>query len=220
MAEFEKAKLNEKIASYLIAGKKVIIAVVVAIVVLLAGIFTYTGVSASAAKNGLAAIDKISYELTKDSADLSEEDLNARKAACLEKLAAYVTKGGITGVRANMLAAEITYSQKNYADAAKYYTAAAEKNKKAYTSGLESFNAAVCFENVNDLDNAVKYYSASINDKEFMLKDHAYFSLGRVLEAKGDKEGAVKAYNDLRAASPDSTWANLAKTRLIVLDAE
>ena len=39
-------------------------------------------------------------------------------------------------------------------------------------------------------------------------------------QAKGDKEGAVKAYKDLTDSSSNDSFANLAKSRLIALESE
>ena len=52
------------------------------------------------------------------------------------------------------------------------------------------------------------------------MASHAEFSLGRVREAKGDTDGAIEAYRSLLGKNPDTSWGNLAKTRLIALGAE
>ncbi|MDD7125430.1 tetratricopeptide repeat protein, partial [Treponema porcinum] len=147
-------------------------------------------------------------------------ELEMRRNKALEDLSAYLEKGGIVGVRANMLAGEIYYSVKDFKNSAKCWTSAAAKGKKSYTAPLAYFNAAVSYENINDLDNAEKYYKYAVSAKDFLMASHAEFSLGRVREAKGDTDGAIEAYRSLLGKNPDTSWGNLAKTRLIALGAE
>lgn len=220
MAEFEKATAGEKISNYVERRQNILIAVLAVIVVAIIAYAVVVTVTSKANTKGLAAIDTISYELTQNSSGLSAEELDGRKSKALESLAAYVAKGGVVGVRANMLAAEIYYSQKDYANAAASWNAAAEKGRKAYTASLAYFNAGVSYESNGNLDDAEKCYEKAAADKDFLMASHAEFSLGRVREAKGDTDGAIEAYQSVNAKSPDSSWGNLAKTRLIALDAE
>ena len=86
MANFEKASVGEKIAGYVDSRKKILIALVVVVVVAIAAFALFTGITSSAAKKGLSAIDKISYTLTENSSDLSDEALQtsweSRRQAC------------------------------------------------------------------------------------------------------------------------------------------
>ena len=52
------------------------------------------------------------------------------------------------------------------------------------------------------------------------MVSHAYFSLGRVLEAQGDYAGAAEAYKTIKDKFSDDDWANLATTRLIELQSQ
>ena len=220
MATFEKATVGEKISNYVENRQNVLIAILAVVV---AAVIAYTvavTVTSKANTKGLAAIDTISYVMTQESASLSEEELEMRRNKAVEDLSAYLEKGGIVGVRANMLAGEIYYSVKDFKNSAKCWTSAAAKGKKSYTAPLAYFNAAVSYENINDLDNAEKYYKYAVFAKDFLMASHAEFSLGRVREAKGDTDGAIEAYRSLLGKNPDTSWGNLAKTRLIALGAE
>ena len=220
MATFEKATVGEKISNYVENRQNVLIAILAVVV---AAVIAYTvavTVTSKANTKGLAAIDTISYVMTQESASLSEEELEMRRNKALEDLSAYLEKGGIVGVRANMLAGEIYYSVKDFKNSAKGWTSAAAKGKKSYTAPLAYLNAAVSYENINDLDNAEKYYKYAVSAKDFLMASHAEFSLGRVREAKGDTDGAIEAYRSLLGKNPDTSWGNLAKTRLIALGAE
>lgn len=220
MADFERATAGERISNYVEKRQNILIAVLsVVVAAIIAYVIVVTVVSKANTK-ALAALDIISYEMTQNSSGLSAEELDKRRAKAFESLATYVTKGGVVGVRANMLAAEIYYSQKDWNASARFWRTAAEKGKKSYTAPLAYFNAAVAYENGENLDEAEQCYEKAAGDNDFLMAAHAEFSLGRVREAKGDTDGAIEAYRSVNAKSPDSSWGNLAKTRLIALEAD
>ncbi len=220
MAKFEKATVGEKVAGYVERRRMVLLAVMVVVLASVAAFSVVTGMDSKRTEKGISAIDAISYTLTENSSDLSDEDLAARKEKALSSLEAYNSKIGVVGVRANMLSAEIVYSDKEYVRAAEYWTAAFSKGKRSYTAPICAFNAASAYENVDDLENAEKFYEEASRSGDFLLVSRAGFSLGRVREARGNIDGAVKAYSSVVAKDPDSSWANLSKTRLIKLEAE
>ena len=218
MAKIERATVGEKVSSYVEARGKILIAILVVLVVAIVSYVVCTTVISKSNEKGLSALDAIEYSLTVNSSDLSEEDLDARRNTAIAALQQYVEKGGVVGVRANLLAGEICYSKKDYQASAKYYFSAAEKDKKAYTAPVAYFNAGVSYENSEDFENAEKCYTAASESPGFLSVAHAYFSLGRVRESMGNVEGAIEAYKTLNDKSPDSSWGNLAKSRLIALE--
>ena len=220
MAQFEKATVGEKVAGYVETRRKVLITVLVVVIVAIGAFALVTGITTSSAKKGISALDAISYALTENSSELSDEEIAARKETALASLEKYNVKGGVVGVRANMLSAEIVYSNKDYAKAAEFWIKAVAKGKKSYTAPICAFNAASSYENVNDLENAAKYYEIAGNAEDFLLVSRANFNLGRVLEANGKNEEAVKAYKKVTEKDPDSSWGKLSKTQLIKLGAE
>lgn len=196
----------------LIAGLAAVLLVFVVVAVL------GTSISSKSIEKGLYQVDAVEYAFRKDSDGLSAEDFKARQDESLASLEGLVSKGGIVGVRANMLKAEILFEQKNYEESRTAWVKAAEAKKSAYTAPVCYYNAAVCSENLNDLDAAVSYYTSAVGSKDFYLIDHAYFSLGRVNEARGDFEKAVEAYEKIESLHASSRWANLAKDRIILIN--
>ena len=95
--------------------------------------------------------------------------------------------------------------------------AAAEKGKKTYLAPLCYFNLAACYEETGNIDDAATYYKLAADDKDFVVRTHALFSYGRVLESKGNYAEAAAAYTELNDNFSDDSWANLAKSRLIAL---
>lgn len=220
MAEEVKNTASSKLTSFLEKNRKGVLTALVVIICVLIG-YIVTNVILDNAKNkALAAIDEISYEMTEGSKDLDDSELTARETKALDALAVYTKKGGVAGVRANMLCAEISFQQKNYEDSVNYWKAAANKGKKSYTAPLANYNMAVCYEMINNLEEAAKCYKVAADNEGFALNTHAKFSLGRVLEANGDFEGAIAAYTDLFDKNPNSEWAKIAKTRVLSLQIE
>lgn len=218
--EAEKKTASAKMNSFLEKHRKGIIAAFIVILVALIGFIVFSTIKSSNTEKMLAEIETISYELTKDSKDLSEDDLNARCKDALAKLETLNTKGGITGIRANLLSAELAYYSKDYSSAAKFWEAAASKNAKAYTTPIAYYQQGVCYEQLNDFSKAADCYKAAAENKTFYLHPHAAFSYGRVLESQGNYSAAVEVYQSLVADYESDSWADLAKTRILSLQIE
>lgn len=216
-AKFEKATVGERLSNFFLSYRKILITVVS---VILAFVICYgiaVAVISKTSKSGLEDIDSIAYIMTKDSVDLSEEELENRRKTALVSLEKYNKKSGVVGVRANMLTAEIKYSQKDYDSAASFWISAATKGKKSYTAPLCYFNAASALENAGKLDEAEKNYEKTVSYKDFDQIAHAKFNLGRIKETNGDTEGALKVYSELFDSVPSDSWAKLAKSRMLAL---
>jgi tetratricopeptide (TPR) repeat protein len=217
--KFDKVNADEKVSGYVMRHRMPMIIVTAAVVAAIIIYSVYTVVTSKINEKGIARIDTIEYELTKDSSDLTETELETRRADAVTRISPYLRKSGIVGVRANMLAADISFERKNYAGAKAYWAAAAGKEKKAYTAPLALYNEAVCCEEMNDSANAVILYGKAADTADFLLSAHARFSQGRVYESLGDYKSAADAYNKINDKLPDDTWAHLGKTRLIALKA-
>lgn len=236
MAEnVQKESFADKLNASLAKSSKALLAAVIIVVVAFVAVLVVSNVKSNLAKKGLEQIDSITYALTRESgnsgdienSDISEDEKDAKKAedkaasqeTALEQLAPLASKSGIVGVRANMLIADIKFDQQNYSEARDAYVKAAEL-EKAYTRSLNDFNAGVCSEELDDNESAIKYYKAASDDKDFVLIDHALFSLGRVYEANSSFEDAKTAYEKLNDLHPTTSWGQMAKSRLIALKAE
>ncbi len=217
MAKFEKATVGEKVAGYVEMRMTMLVSVLVVLVVAIAAFALVTGIGSKNSMKGISALDLISYEMTADSSGLSEAEIAERKQKALSSIEEYCKKGGVVGVRANMLSAEISYSDKEFSKAAASWVAAFSKGKKSYTAPIAAFNAASCYENLDDFSNAEKYYAEAAKASDFLLAGRANFNLGRMREKLGNIDGALEAYNAVIDKEPDSSWGKLAKTQTIKL---
>lgn len=209
----------EKLDSFLTRNRAPLLTCALVVIVAVVAVLAVVVIGGKSTEKGLAKVDSVYYTLTKDAAGLEGDALVSRQDAALEQLESLAKKGGVVGVRANMLVADLQFQKKNYEAAKAAYLKVAGAKKNAYTAPLAYFNAATCCENLKDLDGALANYTLAADAKDFMFVDHALFSVGRVNEAKGDFKAAQEAYNKLNDTHPSSDWANLAKTRLIALKA-
>lgn len=220
MAEQIKNNTSSKAEKFISKNAKVLIIVLAVIACGVIGYILGTNISAKSNAKAVSAIDAISFELTNASAALETTELDARRATAFEKLVPYTKKSGVAGVRANMLCAELAYQQEKYDDAAEYWKAVAAKSKKAYTGPIANYNLGVCYEQLGKTDDAAAAYKKAADAEDFVLRSHASYSYGRILEGKGDFKGAVEVYTALNDRSPEDAWANLAKSRILILQVE
>lgn len=200
-------------------SKGLVFAVAAIIVVVIVAMAVIATVKSKSTENGIEQIDSISYALTNEASELSADDIAARQSKALESLSELSEKSGVVGLRANMLIAEIKFAQKNYEEARSAWLKAVSAKSKAYTASLCYYNAAVCSEELDDTENAIAYYKSASDDADFLLIDHALFSLARVNESAQKFEDAKAAYDKLVELHATSSWAQLAKSRLIALKA-
>ena len=217
--KIEKETLASSLNAKLEKSKGAVAVFVAIVVVVIVAVAAFATIKSKTTEKGLELFDSISYSLTDKANDLSKDDVLARENKALEELSALTEKSGIVGLRANMLAADIKFSQKNYEEARSAWLKAIAAKGKNYTTSLCYYNAAVCSEELNDIESAVSYYKSASEDEDFLLIDHALFSLGRVNESAEKYADAKAAYEKLFELRSTSNWGQLAKSRLIALKA-
>ena len=120
----------------------------------------------------------------------------------------------------NFYLGECLFNEKKYDEARASWLKAISAKAKNYTTSLCYYYAAVCSEELNDTENAISYYKSASEDEDFLLVDHALFSLGRVSESAEKYSDAKSAYEKLFELRSTSNWGQLAKSRLIALKAD
>ncbi len=220
MADYEEMTASKKLAAFIEKNKKAFIAILIVLVCCLIGYIIFASVAKSNKAKNLQALDEISYELTHKSNDIEDAEVESRIATALEKAVPLTKKGGIVGARANLFCAELAFSQEKYEEAANYWKDAAAKAKKSYLAPIAYFNLATCYENLGNVDAAMENYKLAADNNDFVMRTHAMFSYGRILEAKADYAKAAAAYTELNDNFPSDSWAKLAKSRLISLKNE
>lgn len=213
-----ESTVASKLTTFLEKNVKFLLGIIGVLLVFVAVMVVGSSINNKSIEKGLAGVDAIDYAFRKDSDSLSAEDFAASQDKALSDLEEFAGKGGIVGVRANMLKGEILFQKKDFEKSLSAWAKAANLKKSIYTAPICNYNAAVCAENLGDLDAAIAYYNKAVEAKEFYLVDHAYFSLGRVNETKGLYEEAKAAYKKIEELHPSSSWAGIAKSRVIAIE--
>jgi len=220
MEKKQKKSAGERVDGFLTRNRAVILTVFFVVVLAAVALGLFAGIRQSGYKKGLAAIDTIEYTFTKDISSADASAVLERQNAAMKALEPYLGKKNIVGVRANMLAAEIAYEKKDFSTSLGYWLAAISCQKNTYVEPVCYFNAASCSEELNNNEDAAKYYEFAANAKEFLLSSHALFNFARVKESSGDNSAAALAYKKLVDEYPYDNWASLAQSRLISLKAD
>lgn len=216
----EPETASEKLAAFIEKSKKVLIPVLIVLVCILAGYIIASVMLNNSKAKDLQALDEITFALTTKSSSLEESEIELRRQNAIEQAAVYTMKGGIVGARANMLCGDLTFQQKKYSESADYWKNAAAKAEKTYIAPIAYYNLAVCYEESGNADDAAANYKLAADNVDFLLRTHAMFSYARVLDTQSKYEEAGAAYKEIIDNFPSTEWANLAKTRVIVLQNE
>lgn len=214
----EKKTLADKVSSGLTKYRVLFIGLIVGLIILAVIGGVVSAITTSSHEKGLNQLDSIIYTLSKaDEASLA----TARDVALPQVLElANNNAGNIVGIRSNMAAAEIYFSQEKWSEARDCWLKAATSKNAGYTAAISYYNAAVCSEELADVDAAIDYYKAAIANDECNFETHVLFSLGRLYEGKGDFTSAAENYSSLKDNYPTDSWTNLAESRLIALRLE
>ncbi len=177
-------------------------------------------------KTGFNALDDLEYQyvnLKNEASPDNETDEQKEKAQEIliqVKNLADKNSGNPVGSRSYMFEAEIEFSKGDYASAKDSWLKAVASNEKAYTSPLCWYNAAVCCENLGDLDGAVELLLKALERKDFSLKVRALYTLGRIEEQRQNYAKASEYYSKLYEDYSDTTLGKVAKSRLITFQTE
>ncbi len=217
----ETTTLQQIISDFLFKFRKIIIATLGAIGIILVVTMIFLAVSEQQNESAYENIDALVTQWLEaktsqgETADLGTKELEI--AAALEKIG-LSRKNTYAGARANMSAAEIYFSRKDWENAGRLFRAAADAAPKLYTAGLNYFNAAVCAEESSNIELAVELLDKAIATRGFLFMTRALFNKARIEEQRGNKDIAIEAYDRLSADYPEDEWTLLARSRKIALE--
>lgn len=219
MEEKQKKTSENRVSDFIFKYRVFFLSIIGALIAVALVIAIVLSVNESANKKGLAAIDTLTLELT--AAQKAESVDQVKIDSIIEEASKLATgKKGVISVRAYMLIADIEFQNGDWASSSDAWIKAAEADEKAYTSPLCYYNAGVCFEEMNDLPKAIENLNKAVSFDNFSLKSRALFNLGRLNEEANHFQEAADAYTKLNDEFPSDNWANLGKSRLIILKSE
>ena len=226
MEKEEKKTVSSRVNAWLTKYRVVLLSVVGLLIVAAIVFAVIYYVDLNTREKGFNELDDLQYQYVTIKIEISpSEETDEQKAKVQEiliqtkNLAEKNSKNAV-GSRAYMFEAEIEFSLADYAAAKASWLKAADANVKAYTAPLCWYNAAICSENLNDIDGAVELLLKAVDRKDFSMKARALYSLGRIEDQRKNYDKAVEYYTKLNDEFSGITWAQIAKTRIIAIEAD
>lgn len=129
-------------------------------------------------------------------------------------------RGENVGAYALLLLADQQYQDGKYADAEKTYQRFADEYPKHPMLGAALYGKGAARESRGDYAGAISAYQHAVDTPGNPNVFDTRFAIARCLEATKEWKRARQNYEDLIAATPNTTWAERARSRIVVLDRE
>jgi tetratricopeptide (TPR) repeat protein len=215
----DKVSASQVLNDFLQKNRVLFITVLVAIFAVIGAFFVFSVVTENRNNAAFEQVETTLNEWETARAETDTTGLAAKEDGFIVSLkkVADANKGSFGGTRANMTIAEIYFSRKDWQNAEAYYLAAAKASPKAYTAGLNYFNAGICADELGKADDAVSYLNKAVELDNFTMTPRALFNIGRIEEQRSNIEAATVAYTKMTEKYPDDDWTLLAKSRMIAL---
>ena len=217
----ENAGIGEGINSFIQKHRKPIYITAGAVLVLLLLCIAAFSLMDVFRGKAISAVEELSVRYEDLQGSINEDYSSVDTATLLDDLEKFVKKNsGYSGSRAWTLIARIHGDRKEWSEAETAWIAAAKAAGNTYLAPVAWFNAAVAAEEQGKNEEAITYYSSSISSPAgFPSASRAQFSIGRLREVLNEDEEAITAYRAVITGWPhDTTWTNLAHSRIIALE--
>ena len=220
----ESKTFVQKLSEFITKNKVVFLAIVGALVGILVIFGVYTLVASSISNNSLRAMEVARTKIVSWSSEADAAKKTEIENAILGDLDAVIKKWPRTfsAQQALYTKASLYSLKKDWENAEKSNLAAANLLPKTYLAPLALESAAVAAEERGQADLAQTYYQKIVDTYKVDTPNlaHAYFSLGRLAEAKSDWKSALANYDKLLSSFTSSEWSLLAKNRVVYLKAQ
>ncbi|MFP4490633.1 MAG: tetratricopeptide repeat protein [Spirochaetaceae bacterium] len=217
----EELTLKDKVTRFLSTYRNVIIALSVVILVALAAVAIYTLVM----NNRIEESSIMAEELQESFEEWQSAD-NDEKAELEENIVSdaedIISQYGslYAAARAHMVLGKLHAENDEWEDAEDRFLTVSESFPKSYLAPVSLLSAAACREETEDLEGAVELYQRVEADysENSPAAAQAVFSAGRVYERLDRTDKALGAYNSIVDNFSNSSWTNLARSRIIYLE--
>ena len=202
-----------------------ILAIIAAIIVVFCIIIAVVTVSSSRKKESLAdAVFTLerSYNslLALDPTSAEYLSANASFIANAQDILDSAPQGSYASLKTNYLMGRFSYAYEDWTSALSYFETVAAQGSGTYLGALALCNAAAAAENSGDQYLALQYYNQVWDDygHDAPESPKALFNSARLYELTGDTELALATYNQLADEFQSSEYAQLAASRILVLE--
>jgi len=220
----KQPQFSQRITDFVQSNRKPIFVSAAAVVIILIGIMVALMVTDMLRGRAIAAVEELGtrYEDLRDLISWGDdEDTGQELDVLLADLRYFASRNsGYAGGRAWSMLGSIYGRKGEWAEAEAAWLSAARVTSRSYMAPIALFNAAAAAEEQGRLEEAISHYAASISAPAgFFAAPRAQFSIGRILESRGDYDAALQAYRDVIFGWPhDTVWTNLANSRIIALE--
>jgi len=217
----ERKSFTEKLAEFLRKNRTALLAVLVVVLVVLAGVAAYSMAVSSRAKAYTARVEALADDMNAWASEQDEAKKAEAEKALLSGLDETIAKWprSFAAGKALSMRARLSEGKKDWAAAEKDWNEIVLRLPKTYLAPIALQNAAVAAEERGAPEAAAAYYRKLVEgyDAKTVGIPHALFSLGRLAEDSKDFAAAVASYEKIVASYPDDDWTKLAKDRIIFL---
>lgn len=211
-------RVEESLALFFQKNKHVLIISGAVIVLALAILITTLSVSSSQTEKNQQLIDELSLQYDEWASSEEEAAVPQDLIEGLEALTS-TKKSAYPALKAEYLLALISAEQEQWSDAASRLETVAQNGKDTYFASLSFFNLAVVSEAMGDSEAALGYYQQVYDDSEGRASEsaRALLSVARLREEAGDTDLAKAVLQQLADEYPESEYAKLALSHLVLL---
>ncbi len=220
----EKKTFVQKLADFIVKNKIVFISIAGSILGILLVFGVYSFIASSVSNKSLRAMEEVRTKIGTWNNETDEAKKTEIENAIVADLDLVVKKWprSFSAQQALYTRAGLYFMKSDWENAEKTNLAAADLLPKTYLAPLALENAAVAAEERGQADTAQSYYQKIVDTYKVDTPNlaHAYFSLGRLFEAKSDWKNALANYDKLLSSFSSSEWSLLAKDRVVFLKAQ
>ncbi len=223
-------KISSKLNDFIGRHAKLLVAIAALVIVLIIVLAVALTVMQSASEkkfNSLLDLEAQYSSLSLMSAD--DEAYQSTADEFIKSADALIASSSLDeypGAKAELLLADLAFSQENYQEAADHYRAVADAQSGSYLAEVAIMNEAACYDNLGDQAKALELYNYVFDtfgtDSAYAPK--ALFNAGRLYEAMGETELAKASFEQLTGLylmtenGTVSEYARLAQSHLISMN--
>lgn len=223
-------KISSKLNDFIGRHAKLLVAIATLVIVLIIVLAVALTVMQSASEkkfNSLLDLEAQYSSLSLMSAD--DEAYQSPADEFIKSADALIASSSLDeypGAKAELLLADLAFSQENYQEAADHYRAVADAQSGSYLAEVAIMNEAACYDNLGDQAKALELYNYVFDtfgtDSAYAPK--ALFNAGRLYEAMGETGLAKASFEQLTGLylmtenGTVSEYARLAQSHLISMN--
>ena len=223
-------KISSKLNDFIGRHAKLLVAIVALVIVLIIVLAVALTMMQSASEKKFN--DLLDLEVQYSSLSLMSSDDEAYQSTAdefIKSADALIASSSLKeypGAKAELLLADLAFSQENYQEAADHYRAVADAQSGSYLAEVAIMNEAACYDNLGDQAKALELYNYVFDtfgtDSAYAPK--ALFNAGRLYEAMGDTELAKASFEQLTGlylmteSGTVSEYARLAQSHLVTMN--